>query len=88
MNISANELKIKGLGAISNGLKHHSEAVITSRGKPKCVVMTIEKYNEFSDIKEELIKWQLQSSSLRDRKLLAQEIDDFDGVIADGLKDV
>lgn len=45
MNISANELKIKGVSAIQTGIGQTGEAVITVRGKDLFVVMDMEHYN-------------------------------------------
>ncbi len=42
--ITANELKIKGVKAIEDGLKDRYEVAITVRGKAKYVAMTIEQY--------------------------------------------
>lgn len=42
--ITANELKIKGIKAIEDGLKVNKELGITVRGKTKYVAMTIEQY--------------------------------------------
>jgi hypothetical protein len=88
MNITANELKVKGIGAINNALEKSAEVFITSRGKTQCVAMDMKKYHEFCDIKEQLIKRQLQLSSLNDRKFLETEIKDFDNALLDGLDNV
>ena len=45
MNIVANELKTRGLGAIDDALKHDSEAIITVRGKSKYVAVSMDRYN-------------------------------------------
>lgn len=44
-NISANDLKIKGVSAIESMLEHQPEAVISVRGKDKFVVMEIAHYH-------------------------------------------
>ena len=44
--ISANDLKVKGIKAIETELADKEEAVITLRGKPKFVVIDIERYDE------------------------------------------
>jgi PHD/YefM family antitoxin component YafN of YafNO toxin-antitoxin module len=44
-NISANELKTKGIAAIETILAEHSEAIVSVRGKNRFVVMEIAQYN-------------------------------------------
>lgn len=44
MTIVANDLKTKGVAALSAALEKEEEAVITVRGKPAYVVMSIEHY--------------------------------------------
>jgi len=43
--ISANELKVKGISSIEAGLSNSNEAVISVRGKGRFVVMNIEHYH-------------------------------------------
>ena len=45
MNISANELKIKGVSAIEKNLSLSKEVIITVRGKERFVVMDLKHYN-------------------------------------------
>lgn len=45
MNISANELKIKGVSAIEKNLSLTKEVIITVRGKERFVVMDLKHYN-------------------------------------------
>lgn len=45
MNITANELKIKGVSAIESKLNDSDELIITVRGKESYVVMNMEHYN-------------------------------------------
>jgi PHD/YefM family antitoxin component YafN of YafNO toxin-antitoxin module len=47
--ITANDLKIKGITAIEDITASGYEAVITVRGKQKYVVMTIEEYNQLRE---------------------------------------
>lgn len=47
--ITANELKTKGIPILENSLANQDEAVITVRGKPRFVVMTIEHYDHLRD---------------------------------------
>jgi len=42
--ISANELKVKGIASIEASLTNSNEAVISVRGKDRFVVMNIEHY--------------------------------------------
>ena len=44
-DISANELKTKGIAAIEAALAHHSEAIVSVRGRKRFVVMEITQYN-------------------------------------------
>lgn len=44
-NISANELKTKGVSVIEAVLAHQPEAVISVRGKERFVVMDLEHYH-------------------------------------------
>lgn len=43
-NVSANDLKTKGVSAIEAALAHQPEAVISVRGKERFVVMDMEHY--------------------------------------------
>jgi len=45
MNIVANDLKTRGVGVFDDALKHNDEAIITVRGKPKYVTVSLERYN-------------------------------------------
>ena len=47
--ITANDLKVKGITAIDDMTSDGFEAVITVRGKQKYVVMTIEEYNKLRE---------------------------------------
>jgi hypothetical protein len=51
--ISANDLKVKGISAIEDITSSGSEAVITVRGKQKYIVMTIEEYNKLREFELE-----------------------------------
>ena len=44
-NISANELKTRGISSIESILQEEGEAVITVRGRERYVVMDMEAYN-------------------------------------------
>jgi PHD/YefM family antitoxin component YafN of YafNO toxin-antitoxin module len=47
--ITANELKVKGITAIDDVTSNGYEAIITVRGKQKYVVMTMEEYNNLRE---------------------------------------
>jgi len=47
--ITANDLKVKGITAIEDITGSGYEAVITVRGKQKYVVMTVEEYNQLRE---------------------------------------
>ncbi len=44
--ITANDLKVKGVKAIEEGLKDSEEVSISVRGKVKYIAMTVEQYDE------------------------------------------
>lgn len=46
-NITANDLKTKGVSAIAKAVSEGEEAIITVRGKDTYVVVPIEKYNYY-----------------------------------------
>ena len=48
-DISANELKTKGIAALQAALGNDSEAVIRVRGKPRFVVMEIAQYERLRE---------------------------------------
>ena len=47
--ITANDVKTKGISIIEESLNNQDEAIITVRGKPRYVVMTIEHYDHLRD---------------------------------------
>ena len=47
--ISANELKTRGVSALRDATNDGSEAIITVRGKNRYVVMPIESYNRLRE---------------------------------------
>jgi PHD/YefM family antitoxin component YafN of YafNO toxin-antitoxin module len=47
--ITANDLKVKGISAIDDLTSTGYEAIITVRGKQKYVVMTVEEYNKLRE---------------------------------------
>jgi PHD/YefM family antitoxin component YafN of YafNO toxin-antitoxin module len=44
-NITANELKTRGISSIEGVIQEHGEAIITVRGQERYVVMDMEAYN-------------------------------------------
>ena len=48
--IPANDLKTKGVPVIEDCLESHDEAVISVRGKPRFVVMTVETYDRLREL--------------------------------------
>jgi hypothetical protein len=51
--ITANDLKVKGITAIDDVTANGFEAIITVRGKQKYVVMTMEEYNKLREFELE-----------------------------------
>ena len=47
--IVANDLRVKGVGVIEKELKDREEAYISSKGVPKYVVTTIERYESLRE---------------------------------------
>ncbi len=47
MNITANEVKTKGVSIFDEALAQSEEVFINVRGKNKFVVLGVERYNEF-----------------------------------------
>ncbi|HHH52539.1 MAG TPA: type II toxin-antitoxin system Phd/YefM family antitoxin [Bacteroidetes bacterium] len=54
MIITANELKTKGVKAIENKLKKDENVLLTVRGKPKYVVMSVEEFDRMREAELEL----------------------------------
>ena len=48
--ITANELKVKGITAIDELVSDNDGVIITVRGKEKYVVLSIEEYNQLREI--------------------------------------
>jgi prevent-host-death family protein len=47
--IPANELKTKGVSVLKEAIVAYGETVITVRGKPAYVVLSIDEYNRFRE---------------------------------------
>ena len=58
--ITANELKTKGIKAIDKELQDKEEAIITFRGKPKYIVLDIDKYDQIRALELDLLYLQAQ----------------------------
>jgi len=54
MEITANEIKTKGISAIDGIFMGGDDAVITVKGKKKFVIIPIEKYNKIRELELEL----------------------------------
>ena len=48
--ITANDLKVKGITAIDELVPDNDGVIITVRGKEKYVVLSIEEYNQFREL--------------------------------------
>lgn len=48
--ISANDLKVQGIKALSNELKDNDEAIISFRGEPKYIVIDFERYDKLREL--------------------------------------
>jgi len=51
--ITANELKVKGITAIEELVPENDGVIITVRGKEKYVVLSIEEYNQLRELELE-----------------------------------
>ena len=49
-DITANDLKTRGISALEAALDNENEAVISVRGKPRFVVMDIEHYEQLREV--------------------------------------
>ena len=54
MIITANELKTKGVKAIEKKLEEDESLLLTVRGKPKYVVMSVEEYDRMREAELDL----------------------------------
>ncbi len=48
--ITANDLKVQGIKALSSELKENDEAIISFRGKPKYIVIDFERYDRLREL--------------------------------------
>lgn len=76
--ITANDLKVKGISAIETGILEGNEVIITVRGRQKYVVMTIEEYNK-------LREYELEAAILETRRDI-ENGNFFEGTIQEHLK--
>jgi len=51
--VSANDLKLRGVASLDEGLTNHPELMITVRGKEQYVVMKVEQYYYFRELELE-----------------------------------
>jgi PHD/YefM family antitoxin component YafN of YafNO toxin-antitoxin module len=54
LEITANEIKTKGISSLDIITENEEDAVITVKGKKKYVVIPIEKYNKIREIELEI----------------------------------
>jgi hypothetical protein len=73
--ITANELKIKGVVSIDAALREEEEAVISVRGKERCVVMDIETYNHLRVCELEAALYQARRE-IAEGKAVVESVDD------------
>ena len=66
-NITANELKTKGVSAVESALKSDEEAIITVRGKDKYVIIDMNKYNKLRDYELEIALLEAKSDVAKGR---------------------
>ena len=59
--LSANDIKVKGVSAIEAALQNQAEATITVRGKDKYVVMEVAQYNYLRECEIEAALAQTQA---------------------------
>lgn len=48
--ITANDLKVQGIKALSSELKDNDEAIISFRGEPKYIVLDIDRYDKLREL--------------------------------------
>ncbi|MDX8388527.1 MAG: type II toxin-antitoxin system Phd/YefM family antitoxin [Ghiorsea sp.] len=51
--VTANDLKLRGISSLEEGLANQPEAMITVRGKVQYVVMKVEQYHHLREIELE-----------------------------------
>jgi len=78
--ITANDLKVKGIGAIDEMAADNEEVIISVRGRRKYVVLPLDKYNQ-------LREYELDAAIQESRQDIA-EGKFFSGSIEDHLKRV
>lgn len=81
--ISANELKTRGIKAIDEATINNSEAIITVRGKRKYVIMPIAKYSE---LRENELESAINESlnDLKEGKFFKESVEEHIKRITDG----
>ena len=48
--VTANDLKVQGIQALSSELRENDEAIISFRGKPKYIVLDFERYDRLREL--------------------------------------
>jgi len=74
-DITANELKTRGVSALESALDKESEVVISVRGKPRYVVMAIEHYERLREA-EIYSAWQQARAAESKRDYLVETAGD------------
>ena len=81
--ITANDLKIRGVAAIKKATSDGNEAIITVRGKNKYVVIPIEKYNKLREYELETALLE-SKQNLKDGKYYEETVDEHIARITSG----
>ncbi len=73
--ITANDLKTRGVTAIKSATSDGNEAYITVRGKSRYVVIPVEKYNQFREYELE-IALQESRSDIKKGRFYKESVED------------
>lgn len=73
--IAANDIKQRGVAALTEALSDNEEIRITVRGKDRYVVMTMEKYNALREL-ELALAVQEARNDYRAGRIVSRNIDD------------
>ena len=73
--ITANELKTKGVASLEQALQEQDEAVISVRGKPRYVVMDLERYERLRGA-EVFSAWQEAREALAKGDYVTEQADE------------
>lgn len=73
--ITANDLKTRGVSAITEATSDGNEAVITVRGKNQYVVIPVEKYNHLRECELEAALYESEND-LKNNKFVTESVED------------